>query len=512
MLSLSAELIEHIGRGGTVIVPSRQRAAALRLAHSAAMLEAGKSIWASPDILPWNAWIERGLSEARVRAQALPRRLSILDDWLLWRAAVCEAAAGREILAPEQLTNRVRRAMELLDEYGVTLPDDSCPEVALLRSARRHYRRRCREQGVASQSWGDCCGFVQPSADVLLAGFEGIGPARRRWLEGHGVALYGTAAAATRGEVLMAGYPDAAQEAEAAAEWCAQWLMRDPRARMLLVVPRLDEQRHLWQRALSQRLDYGRILGSEEAADGTASAYAIEGGQSLASYPLVAAALNLVTFVAGEAQFDQLSGLLRSPYLSASDRAARLQLDVWLREQNIDAAAPAALAALNAAVTTGAGAAPAAMLASLLEAAAALQALGGRDAGRSPAAPRAVWARGIAALLARCGWPGPGSLDSEQQQVRMRFDELLGELAAAGAAPLSLESMDALLRELAADIAFEPATDDVAVTVTGNLADPIVRYDGIWVAGLSADAWPPAVRPDSLIPLGLQRSAGMPGV
>jgi probable DNA repair protein len=48
--------------------------------------------------------------------------------------------------------------------------------------------------------------------------------------------------------------------------------------------------------------------------------------------------------------------------------------------------------------------------------------------------------------------------------------------------------------------------------VTGSLADPIVRYDGVWVAGLSADAWPAPARPDPLIPLALQRAAGMPGV
>ena len=36
-------------------------------------------------------------------------------------------------------------------------------------------------------------------------------------------------------------------------------------------------------------------------------------------------------------------------------------------------------------------------------------------------------------------------------------------------------------------------------------------YDGIWVAGLSAAAWPQALHPDPLVPWGLQRAAGMPG-
>jgi probable DNA repair protein len=59
-------------------------------------------------------------------------------------------------------------------------------------------------------------------------------------------------------------------------------------------------------------------------------------------------------------------------------------------------------------------------------------------------------------------------------------------------------------------VAFEPASDDVPVTVTASLDDPITRYDGIWVAGLSADAWPPAAQPEALLPLLLQRDAGIP--
>jgi len=523
-------------RGGTVVVPSRQRAAALRLAHSAAMLSAGRQTWATPDILAWNVWLERGLSEARARLEPVPRRLSSLDDRLLWRAAVCEAAANRQILSPERLTDAVRRAARLLEDYGISLPDSGSPEAALLLAARDHYRRRCRELGVlGSHSWTDCRAYLRPSEQVLLAGFDAIGSARRHWLEQHGAAVFDPSAtatpsaSATGGQVRLAGYADATQEAEAAAEWCAVMLTQDPGARLLLVVPRLGEQRHLWQRALSQRLDYEAILG-----DGGESAYAIEGGAPLAGYPLVAAALHLVAFAAAEAQFEQFSALLRSPYLAALDRAACLQLDVWLREQNIDAATPAVLATMTESAAAPAGPRAAATIGLLLEAVAAMAAVaaGGAEPARGSeparpaapahaaqpsnagAAPRGAWARAFATLLAHCGWPGEHPLDSEQQQVRMRFDELLGELGAtdALASALSLVQANALLQELAAGIAFEPATDDVAVTVTGRLEDPIVHYDGVWVAGLSADAWPPAARPDPLIPLALQYSAGMPGV
>jgi ATP-dependent helicase/nuclease subunit B len=63
---------------------------------------------------------------------------------------------------------------------------------------------------------------------------------------------------------------------------------------------------------------------------------------------------------------------------------------------------------------------------------------------------------------------------------------------------------------MAQRVAFEPASDDVPVTVTASLEDPIARYDGLWVAGLSAEVWPPAAQPDPLLPLLLQQDAGVP--
>jgi probable DNA repair protein len=504
LLELPAELLKHLERGGTVLVPSRQRAAALRLAYSAAMLGAGRRVWTTPDILPWSAWVERGLSEARARAQPMPRRLSALDDWLLWRAAVCRAAEGRQILAPEQLVDTVRRAASVLEDYGLRLAADASPEAALLQQALAYYRERCRELGVqGGGSWYDCRAFLRPSASLVLAGFEALGTARRHWLEQHGATIFEASAAALPGGARVAGFAEPAAEAAAAADWCAAALARDPRARLLLVVPRLGEQRHLWQRALSQRLDYGPIL---DGSDPAGSAYAIEGGEPLARHPLVAAALDLVAFAGAQAQFEQLSALLRSPYLGAFDRAACLTLDVWLREHNLAAATPAALEARIAAIRIGAGQAAAAVTQALLEAARAMPA-------PSAAAPRAAWARAFAALLERCGWPGREALSSPEQQVRMRFDALLGEFGAPDPLDhrLGLAEACALLQQISARVAFEPASDDVAVTVTDVLDDPIVRYDGVWVAGLSADVWPQAARPDALIPPALQWAAGLPG-
>ncbi len=504
MLEVTHELLEHLKSGGTLIVPSRQRAAATRIAYSAAMLAAGLEVWNSPDVWPWSAWIERELDAARARGEALPRRLSAPEEWLLWHEAVLEACAGLQVLLPATLIEPVRRAVGRLDDYGLSVPHAATVETGVLLQARAHFRRRCQELGVLGiTSWRDCAAHLRPSARLLLAGFAPLGPARRAWLEQHGARTAPEPPEqVTAAAVRVTGCESPLLEAEAAAEWCAEWLSRDARARLLLVVPRLAQQRHLWQRALSQWLDFATLLRAGTSA--AESLFALEGGQPLSAYPLAATALDLFALAAGPVPFERFSALLRSPYLSALDRDQCLDIDLWLREHNVADIDLQTLRQLVAPLSISLGEPAATVLRQLITA------LEADAADRVASAP--LWARSFAALLQRCGWPGQQPLGSDEHQVRLRFDELLGEFAAMSVPAGRWQAPQAsqLLHDLAQRVAFEPASDDVPVTVTASVDDPILRYDGIWIAGLSAEVWPPPAQPDPLLPQPLQREVGVP--
>jgi hypothetical protein len=77
LIRLPIELSEVIKQGGAVIVPSRQRAHAARLAYAAAELAQGHRVWATPDILTVDAWFTRALERHAASAGTdLPRILS----------------------------------------------------------------------------------------------------------------------------------------------------------------------------------------------------------------------------------------------------------------------------------------------------------------------------------------------------------------------------------------------------------------------------------------------------
>jgi probable DNA repair protein len=503
LLELSNELLAHLNHGGTLIVPTRQRAAAVRLAHTAAQLAAGARAWNTPDVLPWSGWLERSLDAAAARSGQVPRRLSGSEEWLCWREAVRAAGADAAVLFADALVDSVRRAVTLLDDYALPLRAAASAESALLLGARRWFREHCLQRGVVGiTSWQDCAAHLAPVSRTRLVGFTTLGAARRQWLERLGVSIDAAPAPAPVG-VRIRACPDPDGEAAAAADWCAGVLQADPRARVLLVVPRLAERTHRWQRALCERLEYGSILEPGIPAE---AAFGLEGGAPLQRYPLMAGALHLIALSAGRGDFDRLSAVLRSPYFAALDADARLAVDLWLREHNVDTADPVLLHGLLPALSATAGAAAGAVFAQLLTALAQ-----GAPDGAGPASP-AEWAAAYAQRLAACGWPGTG-LSSPEQQARQRFEDLLNEFAALAAQPRPLEAAKAcdLLEALAARSAFEPASDDAGVTLTASLDDPIVCYDGVWIAGLTAEAWPPPAHPDPLIPMALQLAAGIPG-
>ncbi len=469
-------------------MPTRQRAAAVRLAYTAARLAEGRRVWNSPEVLTWPIWLQQR-SATRADPQ---RRLTAVEEWLLWNEVVEAVTLERELLLPQALVDDVQRAAMLSEEWQLELRAPVTEEAALLMRAMVRVAARRNELGAEQPGRWRRDSDALP-ASTLFAGFAQWSPVNRRQLAGRGARFVdetvSSQLAPDAGPITVVTAADADEELRRMAGWCRERLLLDPRARLLVLVPDLAARAAPLRRALSAALQ--------------AELYALEGGVPLSSYPLVQAALAVLQLATHRVDFDVLALVVRSPWLGFGAAQARLDLELWLREQNLTACDSISLQRVMPQVGAGVGAAAAAALLRLVEPLRALPA---------DQAPCSQWARRFAALLAACRWAEEGSLHSPELQVRTRFDQLLGEFAAgdeAGGVLDAQQAVNAFGRWLARAM-FEPASDDVAVTVSSALGDPVVRYDGIWVMGLTADAWPLPPAPDPLIPLSLQIAAGVP--
>jgi probable DNA repair protein len=486
-------LLAHLAGRGTLVVPSSQRAAAVRFAHARAALAGGERIWETPDVLPWNAWLQREAARGAGRASRA-WHLNPAEEWWLWREAVREACAGSSLLQPESLAAPVRNAAALLEEWGIALRSAPTEEAEVLLQARALFGARCASLGAVPPG----VAALPPPVDgplLTLAGFDALGPARRSALKARAARFHIPVALAPAPTVHWAAH-DTEDELLAAALWARAQLERDPAARVLILLPDLDQRSAALHSALARCLAPEALLRGESSEP----LYAFEGGTPLAEVPLIRTALSVLRLASSTLDFEEFAALLRSPFLAAADRITRARLELWLRERPIVPFGIQELGVLAEALPPGAEQALLRHWRRLL----ALP-LHARDSTGS-------WARQFATLLEHCGWPGPPPLGSDAEQARARFVELLGELADLGpvSGSLSASAALALLAERAVHTGFEPAREDVPVTVSAVLSDPLVRYAGIWVAGLSAEHWPAPPAPDPFIPTALQRQAGLP--
>ena len=160
------------------MVPSRQRAVAVRLAHTRLQLQRGKRAWASCDVIPWAAWLERCAAQGRYVTAQGRRRLGAAEEWLLWREAAENACAGLGLLLPETLGEALRRSAGRARDWGMRWT--GTPDARGLRSCSR---RGARSASVAMNGprtrvgdWTEVLRECRAGpAPLVLAGFSGHG-------------------------------------------------------------------------------------------------------------------------------------------------------------------------------------------------------------------------------------------------------------------------------------------------------------------------------------------------
>jgi ATP-dependent helicase/nuclease subunit B len=473
------------------------------MARAAAELESGARVWTSPDVLAAAAWVRRECERRTEGApEEYPRILDATEEWWLWREAARQAAGEAPFLSTDALAESLQRAAARAAEWGVTAargaPDS---ETTFFYEAQRLYAARCRELGAASVS--TLMGGLEaalPGQPLLLRGFDAV-PRGLARLAGAHAAEPQSAAVRAPGRVRAIRTADGESQLQAIAAWCQARLLAQPDARLLVMLPGPAAARERLACLIRGCLDPAAALAGSDAAR---TLVGIEGGEPLASLALPSQALLGLTVLAGaRVEGESLIRWLTSPYWGGPPAAARAALALLLRQRGV---AQLDLRELLGALQL----APR----DLRPVARELETLIRRAAGRlgEGGASARRWSERFEAALGALNWPGPLPSDSAVQQTRLRWRELLEEFGAlaASAGTLSREAALEQLQALALRTAYRPADEDVPVTVSPMLADPVVVYDGIWVGSLSADVLPMAVAPDPFLPLSAQLAAGLP--
>jgi probable DNA repair protein len=510
-----SRLIEAADAGRTILTPSTELAAALFDAIERAHRESGRELWPTPRVRDFNGWLRERHLRAQLDDSSTPRCLSEVEERELWRQAVLESEAGAQFLEPSGAARAARRARRAMADYGIprrSLSQYGTEESLALLDWDARFAERCQALG--------CIGGERLFEQLVEKPLEPRRtptlwiesplwrPVAKAWLQRSLGAPLGPLAAAAAPTVAPrrspARYVEAhspAAEFAAIAEWACAELKTDPEFRAWVFVRDLSIRRAELVDALDAALAPQRFSLQESPS---AAPYAVAGGTPLADYAPVRVALELLSAADGALSFGQFSSLLRSPHLqpSPTDAAAASRLDRALRSCAPSEAPLGDWLALCARAASDLP--PVAALERLRAAAHALAASGGEH-------PMSGWLPVWIEALQVGPWSLRDRWSSAEYQAAERFRELLATLAVGDRVfgRHSRASAARALKRAARDTPYQEQTGIPSIWVSGQLADPWLAYQGLWVSGCDEQRWPPPPDPLPLLPVGLQREYGV---
>jgi len=503
---------EILARGGTVIAATHRIARQVRQRHDRARAASGARAWPTADVVALDAWLRRTWEALAVHAPGPgPRRLLADDESrLVWQRVI--AGEGEERLDASVVVPLVAAAWHLCQMWGITA--DNLRDAAESEDTRTFARwTRAYAGQLERRGWLDGAGLLRELGQVGrdpglwpadgppvgFAGFEPWTPALQQVaerLEAGGTSVWRIAPPRRQGEVTVVCARNADDELACAFAWAAQRSVPGDGSPPAIVIPDLEQES-----ARVRRIGLEVLAPGWQLREPVVRPLALAVGRQLGDYPVVSCALMLLELVAFDLPFEQASLLLRSAYVAGADaeRGGRARAELELRRIPVERFALPDLLAVLGSRAPGAAA---------RWQQAALRAGSVRDRRLPPGR----WAGHFADWLAASGWPGDRGLGSEEFQAVEAWQRLLESFAAMDevAGTLSVGAALRLLAQLVRDRPFEPESAVDAIQLLTPREAEGQDFRALWICGMTADKWPPPARPHPLIPLGLQRSAGIP--
>ncbi len=521
-------------RSWTVLTANQRAARTLRRDFDLQQRALGLAFWQPPAILAWDSWLSDLWRSLLLGGHASDLLLNPTQEHTLWRAIIAADAATTSLRPVDALAQTAADAWLLLHAYRgrdrlrsyAGNSDTETFQEWVGKFEHLCARTDCLTQAELSERLRAAIttGTIAPPAGLLLVGFDSQTPAQTVLLEA--VAATGTpveafnlaASGASRITAepqaietkQLAAAPNEPAELTACATWLRKQLMQQPDAQISVIVPTIETARAEIDRVF-------RLVLAPELNDIAAPAgygpYEFSLGVPLASTPMVAAALDLLRWVASPLPLDRVSALLLSPYFAAdpSELLARAEFDAFvLRDHNLLQPQVSLDALQDLAFHRGRRQ----DLPVLLNHLRALRPLFRQRDMATAERTHAEWAETIHKLLEAAGWAPPALLDSTEFQTRRKWEGALDELATLDFDGVRVRFADLLaaLERIAKETLFAPESHHAPIQIMGPLESAGSAFDAIWFLHANDQAWPTRPLPNPLLPWQLQRALDMPGV
>jgi probable DNA repair protein len=494
------EINTWLREGGLVVTASDRAARALAAGFHRARLSEGLYAWPTPNILDWKSFVRRTWEQRTADARLL---LNPAQEQALWvEIASRDRSLATLLEGPcHRLATLAMEAHELLCSYA--------PQF-LRTSARASWRQDAAAFSGWLAAFDEACragSLISPSrlphelipllqADpavrqpLLLAGFDRILPMQRSLFEAWGTWLE-AAQGEPAAEVHFHAAADAQAELVACVIWCGRQLAVNPSARLLVVTQAASARRGEIERAFLQH---------------TGPAFEFSLGVPLSQVTLARAAHLVLRWLDGSLAENELDWLLSTGHAAASaQESAALQATMRaLRHYGLERTQWTLAAFLGERCSAELLPTP-----WVERISAAQRLLSGFT--RRPQSPL-DWAELIPRLLDELHFAVARPLTSAEFQALRRWHQAVESCGSLGFDGRRIGWKDFLsqLDRTLEETLFAPESRDAPIQIAGPAESAGLTADAVWFLGADEDAWPASGATHPLLPVEVQREAGMP--
>lgn len=478
-----------------------------------------KKAWPSLNCHSVQGWTQNVWQKLALTAQhplLLRVPMSPIQERILWQRVVEQHPDTPPLLSSKATAALAMDAWRLLQQWQLDVPVQSDSNVAIFSAWCDRFVLECEARGVVSSAQQlaviQTCLIEQtlPAPGlVVLYGFDDLTPELKHLLDAmtaQGASIETLQWQRQPQQLQRHEFNDENAEIEAAALWARLQLQQQPQASIAVVVPKLAQLREKVERIFTRVFEPQYIFPQQLQH---ASGFNISAGLPMDTVPVVAAALNALACNGPWLEIEDVSRLLRSPFVGWKAEADEQALvDLELRELDVRVSLQQVMDALGKQMGET-GEQYQRRCPQMFEAMGKFNEI--RHTAPAKQLPSA-WAQVFHRQLLALNWPGERTLDTLEYQQVQRWQEALQEMLTLDCVSGEMDWSAALqcLRALLKQISFQAQTKPSPIQILGVLEAAALPFDHLWLMNMDDETWPPMPNPNPLLPLPFQIEHAMP--
>jgi len=483
----------------TWLVTSNQRLSRFRLQeYEREQIKSGKQAWATPNIIPWSAWLRQqwGSSELGVW-------LTTQQEMLLWRQTILEDDLT-QVLNTKALSKQAMDAWKILFDFQInpTCLDGSAEEhIALWRwghavSEKTEHKLQHEILPLLTSHMAT----KHAPCTIILDGFDILSPAQTSYLK-HMQSTGNTVLEVSNHHksalCYTTAYPDENTELRQICHQIRLHLEKQPEAKIGVFIPDLERRAHTINRVFAEELAPALSLQSDTDLQG--EYFNISLGSALAKQPMIQSAFVILSLsMKRNIQYQELSQLLLCPYILGYEEELqqRAALDAACRERNQSEYTLEQF--LHICNQTKVQAPLFQQWLAIVLDYTQQKSFAGKQMISS-------WMLLVEQIFTALTWDNQAITPNERSQVQ-GWRDLIEQVTSLDdfCGMISWSQALSHLQEQAHEHLFRPAPGHANIQVMGLLEAANLHFDYAFAIGLDDITWPPAAKPNPLIPFDIQ--------